>query len=401
MGAMARSWRWGRSHGGRGFTLTELLVTLAVVALLASLSLGVFMALPRRYAHEQVLGSVRALLQRARAAALETGAASVVLAPERVVARVWELLVLLRGEELESSADGEVLVRGARGLLARGRAVAQGAGYLGQGLVFEQPGAALECGDAPFLSPPHGVRLEFWIFPGPIADRPGAEAARGLQRPLRLPIVTKGEEYGLVLREDYALEAWVGRGAGEPRCLRETPPRTLEPGRWQQVVMEWDGEQLGIWCEGLRRELPPPEPGTPGAETAPVPARLVPSAAPLVISSPEPGLSLFAVLDELYLYGIAGSEQLALPPELRLEGPAELHLDADGQLDPLHHDGPVRILVHERADSSGEPAPAGGLQRTAARSASGEGSGQPEAAGGAGHWRAIGTIEVLRSGALR
>ncbi|RME75772.1 MAG: prepilin-type N-terminal cleavage/methylation domain-containing protein, partial [Planctomycetota bacterium] len=163
----------GGRRSAAGFTLAELLVVLSVIAVLAALSIAALLRLPARYEREQLLTSVRALVDRARAAAIEGGGAWLWRDRRRLVAAVWTPLVLLHGEELERGADDDaVAVRGAHGLVAGGRGIEGGPGRFGAALYFTAPGAFLDLGNAPSYSPPVGLRIALWLLPGPPEQRP-------------------------------------------------------------------------------------------------------------------------------------------------------------------------------------------------------------------------------------
>jgi prepilin-type N-terminal cleavage/methylation domain-containing protein len=326
-----------QSGGDRGFTLAELLAVLALLAVLGSLSVGVFAALPARYAHEQAAASVRALLRRARAAAIEARApTSVAIEPRRVEARVWSVLGLWR---FEDAAGG--LTRGARG--AEGRIVkgTLDAGRLGKALYLEEPGACVDFGAAPVFSPIYGVEVELYVMPADLArlpELPPAPSGRTNERELRLfRILGKGDEYALDLREDYALVARV-KGARGLTVVRETPPGVAPPERWTRVGFSFDGEELQVFAGGIRREIDPPA-------SDPVPRRLVPSAAPLVAGGARRGEGFLGAIDELLVRGIFAEDAVEFAPDVAIDGPPAVHFDARGALDPLYHDAPVAIAV--------------------------------------------------------
>src|SRR5438132_1896102 len=108
-----------RARGPRAYTLAELLTVLSVIGVLAGMSIGVFAALPGRLAQETGAATVRALLRRARAAAIESRSqAQVTFAGSKVEARSWTPLALLRFESVPAdAAGGEVTAVEARGLV--------------------------------------------------------------------------------------------------------------------------------------------------------------------------------------------------------------------------------------------------------------------------------------------
>ncbi len=360
-----------------GFTLAELLAVLALLAILAGIGIGVFATLPSRYGFEQSTGSVRALLRRARAAALETRREAAVLLDVKggkVKAVSWATLALLRLEpsNLTPAADvrGELVVEGAGGgavtgvVEGRGRGVTPEAGRIGGCLAFAAPGAHVDFGTAPRFDALEGVSIEAYVYAADYASlRDPAYAGTRRQPPpgaganaqYLFQVAGKGESYYLQVREDYAIEAGV-RGERDPvndpgrvaRARRETRAGTLVAERWTHVAMVYDGRDLKILVDGQRRDL-----GPSAGES--VPARLVASAAPFVVSHPDPRLSFLGALDELRLSGVVAEETFELPGDVVFApgGAEAVRFDAHGQLDPLFHNAPVGIGVQRvRRDGS-------------------------------------------------
>jgi len=94
-----------------------------------------------------------------------------------------------------------------------------------------------------------------------------------------------------------------------------------------------------VFVDGLRRDLPVPE-GEEG-----VPSRLPSGSAPLLLSSPEPGLCFRGGIDEVRLDGIASEAEFEVPAGVLLEGPPRVRFDVRGELDPLLFDGPVTFTI--------------------------------------------------------
>jgi prepilin-type N-terminal cleavage/methylation domain-containing protein len=346
-----------RGAGRGGYTLAELIAVIAILAVLGTISVGVFAALPARFAHEQAAGAVRALLRRARAAALEARAdARVVFEKGRAEAQAWKPLGLWRFEDLSPDPADPRLSRtsGARGMDARVSGATQDDGALGKALDFEEPGAFADCGNAPIFSPRDGVRVQAYVFPADFAKlradpkakgrpppppdaaappaRPGAAAGPA---PWVFQVAGKGGEYWLRVREDYAVLARVSGERGL-YVARETPPGALTPERWTEVAFVYDGASLQIFVDGLRRDIDPPT-------EDPMPKRLTASAAPLLISSPEPGLSWLGGLDEVAVAGMVAEEETRIPDDVAVDAPPAVRFDGQGELDPLYHEGAVAI----------------------------------------------------------
>jgi type II secretory pathway pseudopilin PulG len=339
-------------RGSLGYTLAELLAVVALLALLATLAVGVFTALPARYAHEQAAGTVRTLLRRARAAAIESRAgARVVFDGRRMAAEAWKPLGLWRFEdELAPGGAGPVRAAGARGMDALVSGASQEEGALGKALFFTDPGGFADCGNAPVFSPTAGVRVVAMVYPADFArlredpatsSRPAPPAAPGRRAgpdaPWVFQVAGKGEEYSLALREDYAVLARV-KGERGLYLARETRPGAVTPGRWTEVAMDFADGALEILVDGVRRDLDP-------ATDDPAPRRLIPTEAPLTISSPDRALCFVGGIDEVALYGMVAEEETSLPEDVAVDAPPAVRFDAQGELDPLYHEGPVAVSL--------------------------------------------------------
>ena len=335
---------------------------MAVLAILGSMSLGVFVSLPARFATQGMAASIRALLRRARAAAIESRAdAQVSFERGRVEARAWTTLAFLRFEALLDGPKGEKVTQGSRGLVARVTGATWDKGRIGNALFFEEGGAHVDCGDLPIFSPRDGVKIEAWVYPGDFAqvrtpadgDHRARPPAPGLRHEdlYLFEVVGKGDGYFLRIREDYAIVAGVRGLESSKPVVRSTPPGVLSPERWAEVAMVFDGEDLRILVNGLRRNLPPGE----EENAAKLPKALLVDRAPLCVSNAFPGLSFFGGIDEVRVSGIASEESIELGGDVAVEAPAAVRFDSRGELDGLYHSGPVHIAVRRVASDGAGP----------------------------------------------
>jgi prepilin-type N-terminal cleavage/methylation domain-containing protein len=387
-------------HGARGYTLAELLAVIAIMAVLAGISLGVLATLPGRLSHETAATSVRALLRRARASAIESRAeATVRFAGRRVEAFAWAPLALLRMDDLAAGAPGALRTVGARGLEGRISGALPVEGRVGAALEFVAPGAHVDLGSMPLLDASLGLRIEAWVHAGDFAElrdpppdsgarpRPPPPGGRA-DEPYLFQVAGKGGAYFLRVREDYALVGGV-RGPGGPRAplvTRETPPRAIAPHRWCEVGLLFDGRDFALYADGLRASLP-------GAEGERLPPSIGRDAAPLVISSADPGLSFHGAIDEVRVLGIDAEEGFEAGEDVEVVAPPLIRFDPRGALDPLYHDGPETVRVR-RVVRSGASAGPGGGGMTAGR---GDPARPSPAAPGGGDI----AIVVERTGAVR
>jgi len=359
-----------RAAPSSGYTLAELLTVIAIISTLAGLSLGVFATLPGKVAHETTAASIRALLRRARASAIESRAeASVTFVGRRVEARAWTPLLLLRFDDvpLDDGVDPSIgagllggaapavmlpleRTTGARGAVGRIVKAEATPGKFGGALRFEMPGAYLDMGSAPLYEARAGLRLEAWIEPGDLSlvrdppddgvkhpVRPAAPGRTG-QDLYEFQVAGKGKCYSLRVREDFALVGSVmGPGARAP-VERESRPGVLSPGRWSEVALHFDGEDISLWADGFRVDLAPPRGERRPTEVAGDPR-------PFVVSSEDPGLTFLGAIDEVRLYGIAAEEGIDVAEDVEVTAPAYVRFDARGTLDALAHEGPQRVQV--------------------------------------------------------
>ncbi|HVY62286.1 MAG TPA: hypothetical protein VHF22_11570, partial [Planctomycetota bacterium] len=223
------------------------------------------------------------------------------------------------------------------------------------------PGAYVDCGDLPLFAARDGVRIEAWVYPGDFevlrsppddgGDRTPRPAPPGAKRDdlYLFEVVGKGEAYFLRVREDYAVVAGVKGAASRAPTVRETAPGALRPERWAELSFSFDGEDMKILVNGLRRDLPPAK----DAPDAALPKAIAPDAAPLTVSNPAPGLCFFGAIDEVRVSGVNAEESVEFGSDLAIDAPAAVRFDARGELDGLYHPGPVRIEVRRVGTGTG------------------------------------------------
>ncbi|MEW6743690.1 MAG: LamG-like jellyroll fold domain-containing protein [Planctomycetota bacterium] len=310
-----------------GFTLFELLITMALMAILLGIGLG---AMNRPLPEPQVASArIREAVRRARNFALaERSLAFVVFdpgaarPPEPGAAKVSPGGVRTVGLwHFEDDSLGGLPAQA----LAH-QAEVQPDGAIGRGLYLrgEQP-SFVDLGSFPGFDAVEGVRLELFV-------RPDDDGARTLFR--------KGEAYGLRELQGGRLEATVllrttddvTKDPGR-RLVLETDDQVLRPGRLSQVVVTYDGWHFEIRVDGLVRAS-----FVQGART-----RMLPRPLDSLIGG-DPERPFGGLVDEVRvgIYVIEEADPLprtivgAFPRTVVTFGP-------DGQLDRRVHDCPVEI----------------------------------------------------------
>lgn len=418
--------RCGRRRGRgraprRGFTLTELLVTLGVVVVVLSLSMGVLSRVGQKEEIVAVQQAVRALLRRARNAAREERyRVTVEIDAENGEMRAQQKtsVTQFRFEadgtpQSEGASAGEhgagggpnkdaqrsgreperFLVQGARGYELTAEEVDRAQGRFGQGLLFERTdprGAAWAwIGDRPALNPREGVHLSCWVLLGRLSQRlyerksqegreegredykrsgptPRAAAPRLLDYDLADPplfyVMRKGRAFSLAVTASYELEAAVTgttEGGDEVTYVARTRAQTLRPDRWTRLELAFDGRLLRVIVNGIARYLVP----IPGNDV--LPQRLLEDPSPVSLSDPDPRQAFFGVIDELKFAAVISSTRVSIPKDIALLAPGPtLRFDQLGQLDPASHAEPFVIYLCNAPDVAEiiDPAPAEGVK---------------------------------------
>lgn len=302
------SWASDAAVRSRGFTLLELLVALAIVAVLLGLSAGLLSRLGSRNALEANQRALRALLRRARNASREERFGAVVefergenavVAQQRTAITHFrfeakEALDLSEGTRLKGTADDDTPPPW-RSLGARGHSLVvdggeQVVGRYGLGVLFAATGplgaAWAHAEERPVLNPREGVFVECWVYLGRLEERlherprrarptkrqeelwsRGGEPPR--ETPERLvdfsprdpPIfyaVRKGRAFSLGVTAAYEVEVAV-TGPEDPdfTYIARTRPGTLRPDRWYRLAFSFDGRTVRIFVNGIPRAYLP------------------------------------------------------------------------------------------------------------------------------------------------
>jgi prepilin-type N-terminal cleavage/methylation domain-containing protein len=382
----------------RGFTLTELLVTIAIVAVIMGISTAALRRAGTKDALVATQQSVRALLRRSRNAAREEryqvtvhidAEASELTAQQKTTVTQFHLegpatpIDTTAGfgfaaEPRPLDNTTALIHEGAKGYRLYSEDAAPAAGKVGEALLFEKnevEGAAWAWVEhRPALMPAEGVHVRCWLYLGDLGSRlvrrrsqeprntgdPNYERAGATWReapprvqdydPMDPPyfvIARKGRAFGFAVTAAYELEAAVtGEGiTGEVTYVTRTRPHTLRPDRWYRVEFGFDGQQVRIVVDGIGRQHLP----VPGQET--LPATLLRDPSPVAISDPDPRRGFYGMIDELKLGAIVSSTRLEIPKDIYLVAPGpSVSFDLLGQLDPSRHAEPFVLYLSNAQD---------------------------------------------------
>lgn len=395
-----------------GFTLLEVLVALFIISILLGMSLGMLSRMGRKEGLEATTAGARALLRRARNAAQEERWPTVV----EVDAQRSELRAQTRSTITHFRFDGAAAPASGADDAAADRApasfVVPGAlgyamtvdggevvlGHVGQGLLFERPGAWAWVEDRPALSPAEGVFVELMLYLGDLSEtlddraarpteaqeraaerageRPRAPSPRVVdwrRRTADLPplytVARKGRAWSIAVTADLALEvALTGpapdRGP-EVTFIARTRPDTLKAERWFRVALHFDGKRSRVVVDGIPRVHLPLH----GHDA--LPEALARDRSPLTLSDPHPDAGFYGVIDELKVAAVLASQRLEVPQDVLLIAPEDaVGFDLLGQLDTSRHAEPIVIYLTDDARAwdllAGAPAPEGAGTRTRA-----------------------------------
>jgi len=382
----------------RGFTLTELLVTIAIVAIIMGISTAALRRAGTKDALVATQQSVRALLRRSRNAAREEryqvtvhidAEASELTAQQKTTVTQFHLETPatpidttagfnFASEPRPLTETSAAIHDGAKGYQLYSEDAAPAAGKVGDALLFEKnevEGAAWAWVEhRPALMPSEGVHVRCWVYLGDLGSRlvrrrsqePRNTGDANYERagptwreapprvqdydPMDPPyfvIARKGRAFGFAVTAAYELEAAVtGQGiTGEVTYVTRTRPHTLRPDRWYRVEFGFDGTQVRIVVDGIGRQHLP----VPGQET--LPGTLLRDPSPVSISDPDPRRGFYGMIDELKLGAIVSSTRLDIPKDIYLVTPGRsVSFDLLGQLDPSRHAEPFVLYLSNAPD---------------------------------------------------
>ena len=314
-----------RGAGGAGFTLVELLLVMALIALILGVGVGMFtrLDLGDRVAVALVQDALRSAQNFAVARSaparvrfdLATGA---IQADGMLVVGTW------RFESLPPSG-----AYGLDGSVRGGRLVEDG--FQGQALSF--------------VGEPPRSRVEFTV-----QDDPAWNLREGFQLRCALrsmkegggPVLALGETLGLETTPSGGVRAWFAAEVADEaggsvrrgqRIPIEAPSSSLVPDRWSVVELQYDRRRFRMLVDGTEAASVDEE----------MPVSRVDAA--LVLS---PGNAAWpGAIDNLSVSATAAREETRLPRNVRFASgsPAEIRFAPGGGLDRGAHPEPVKLAV--------------------------------------------------------
>ena len=351
-----------RSRSGRhkgGFTLIELLVVLAIISLMAGLSVGAFRDARRNYGLAASAGEIQAIFRRARNQSIANGTGSFVVV-DPTSNSIWAQSFETMGEwSFEGGGAEDEGVAGYGGPRMVG--VEYIDGRLGQGVSFRGGGGYVDCGYQASFDLRTGVVLEAWVRH---ARRPalrqafksettsgrrslrGKSAGGGGRLAPAYSIVEKKDSWFLGMTPEGALEGHIGN------FQVITEDDVVPSGRWVFVSLRYDGVSLVLASDGVERRSDVLQSlgrklGDRAASV--VPAVIPRNENPVMISAKAN--SFPGDIDEVRLRGRSEKAIYSHPPfEMLIGWKKVIHFDRYGHLDPVFHEKNIRIVLVEISD---------------------------------------------------
>ena len=352
-----------RSRGGRrkgGFTLIELLVVLAIISLMAGLSIGAFREARRNYGLAASAGEIQSIFRRARNQSISNGTGSFVVV-DPTSSSIWAQSFETMGEWSFEGAGAED-----EGVAGYGEPRMVGGEYidgrLGQGVSFRGAGGYVDCGYQASFDLSTGVVLEAWVRHNrrPALRQAFKSETTSGRRSLRgkstgagggglapaYSIVEKQDSWFLGMTPEGALEGHIG----DFQVITEDD--VVPSGRWVFVSLRYDGVSLVLASDGVERRSDVLQ-GLGrklGDRAAPVvPAAIPRNENPVMISAKAN--SFPGDIDEVRLRGRSEKAIYSHPPFEKMIGWKKvIHFDRYGHLDPVFHEKNIRIVLVEVSD---------------------------------------------------
>ncbi|MFH1423255.1 MAG: prepilin-type N-terminal cleavage/methylation domain-containing protein [Planctomycetota bacterium] len=367
----------------KAYTLVELIVVVAIMAILLSIGIGTLSRISSKYRFDAAVSEVEAVIRSARNfAVIKQSPVSVHINPaENTIYTIGEVVTGMW--HLEDVEQGVAF--GALGLHGTGYNTLPAPGKYGSAREFgATPGlnvknSYIDCGDTATLTPPTGLIISAWIFSGdingsffksiagitPIQNKRKKDDAITIKdkytQEYRFTIVAKGASYYLRLTEQYALE--FGFIPDISYCPFRTLDHVLVPNVWNHIRMRYNpalknpGDKLKISVNGIDLSIfyinvDDKEWKINHISSIPdwmakdmLPDNIVSSTNPLTISSKEE--SFFGKIDEVSISSLMEAEICKPKGAYLMEYPQVIHFGGNGGLDSEYHNSSVSIMLTE------------------------------------------------------
>lgn len=362
------------------FTIIELMVVITILSVLLAIGIGTLSRITSGYEFESAVNEADTVIRSARNFALnrQTRSAVIFSPRENTICAIGEMPVALWHFEdaAPSTAAGAFGVRGTgyntfitEGKFGNGR-------EFGTGAKLNVRDSYIDCGNLPAFTPPTGIVISAWIFPGDfkgdffkslagIKESTGPSDSR-MRKEItlkekyinerRFTIVAKGASYFIRLTEDYALE--FGFVPDRDYYPFRTIDNIVTPNRWNHVILQYTSafkkpqDRLKVYVDGIELSIFYID-SSGNWKIEPITAlpqrlakemlldRLEASSAPLTISSKEE--SFFGKIDEVCIFALIEPEVHSLKSAALMGYPRIIHFDSQGHLDSEYHDSAVKI----------------------------------------------------------
>lgn len=324
-----------------GYTLLELLVTVALAAALMGLGGGAYVSLGQKTAYNQALASIAGLVGKARNTSSHMPATIRILPEEGIVYALTEqTLQELRFETVRTSPDDEspYVPNGINNLECdwSGAEVQDGEGRVGGGLRLQ--GHTINCGSYPNYDVTDGLAAEIWFRIEPSTDGRGST---------RVTLIKKGTGFAADFERGTSGKSAVtvklglrDEQGGHTELRRAITLPDVREGEWTGFRMVYDRKNLITY---LDQGYGPIE-----VDRHPETRELRPDRdADLVLM----GTGFNGWVDDVRIGGVLRADPIRMPADVQLLGNERSIRFASGRLDPAAHQG-VEVIGVQFGDNS-------------------------------------------------
>lgn len=349
-----------KSWGSPGYTIVELLVVIALLAMLAGLGIGTYQNVARQNVLPAAASSVSSTIRAARNYSVSAGLPSkVFIEPEshRVAAFGYELVAAWGFEDLQDEEPGTILSSGRTTVGAfrepaeTSRNVAVGEGRIGRCVGFPEEGGSLTAPGRPRYRSPQGFSLEAWVQ----FRRRSLETGEGVGGAWNDP--RRGETYAVVslpgswelgLLGDGSLYGVIGDPDDSDAFIVGTASAAVLDGRWTHVRVSFDGVSFLLEVDGVSLPWRPYGFELVDERDWPeLPTQVPEGDGDLIIS--HPARIFIGWIDEVKVRVAREPNVVELPFGVIILGESRvIHFDSRGALDPVQHSHPIQVVLGEQ-----------------------------------------------------